>query len=145
LFPLRFNGGAIASTHSTHKEDGVKRLGQIIGFTLPGMILMLCTIAQSARAETPAHHGNQAVCGSFHLSARAPTKILVLSGKAGLVKINNFGPGSLVIKNNLNNVTIGAHSVFDVAFDGNTTLSIAKSDSDHRTDGTFEFNVSQSD
>jgi hypothetical protein len=135
----------LPSTHSTYKEDGVKRLGQLIGFTLPGTILMLCTSAQSARAETPAHHREQAVCGSFHLSAKAPTKILVLSGKTGLVKISNFGPGSLVIKNNLNNVTIGAHSVFDVAFDGDTTLSIAKSDSNHRADGTFEFNISQSD
>ncbi len=123
----------------------MKRLGQLIGSALPGAVLMLCTTTQSARAEAPAHHSQQAVCGTFHLSAKAPTKILVLSGKTGLVKISNFGPGSLVIKNNLNNVTIGAHSVFDVAFDGDTTLSIAKSDADHRTDGTFEFNVSQSD
>ncbi len=123
----------------------MKRFGQIVGFILPGVTFLLCMSVPRARAEAPANHKQQSVCGTFHLSAKAPTKILVLSGKTGLVKISNFGPGSLVIKNNLNNVTIGAHSAFDVAFDGDTTLSIAKSGSDHRTDGTFEFSVSQSD
>jgi hypothetical protein len=103
-------------------------------------VVAVFLISVGARAQLKDAQADPNLSGGFHLSETQPTNRLVLSGEKALVKIRNIGPASLVVVNSMNNVTLGANSTFELRFDGDTTLSIDRSESSHQTDGTFEVN-----
>jgi CubicO group peptidase (beta-lactamase class C family) len=104
--------------------------------SIAGIVVLLITVAAHAQIRERSQESAQS--GTFHLSQTEPVKRLAFSGRTGIVRINNFGPAALAVSNKSNNVTLGAHSRFDLTFDGETILAVSSSAATQTTDGTFE-------
>ncbi|HTD61485.1 MAG TPA: hypothetical protein VK679_12585 [Gemmatimonadaceae bacterium] len=76
--------------------------------------------------------------GTFHLSRSTPTLCLTHDGMAGILKVHNTGPANLVVRNTRNNMSLAPNSEIQIAFDGETLLSISPQRADTLTDGTYE-------
>ena len=111
---------------------------QFSRFTLLGIVVVTLLTAGEANTQFRDLREETELSGTFHLFQKEPAKRLAFPGKTGILKIKNIGPAGLVVRNSSNNVTLGADTEFDSAFEGETVLSVSVSGADCQTDGTFE-------
>ena len=75
---------------------------------------------------------------SYHFTTAGPERQVVLRGEPGALTVANAGPARILVRNDKNDLTLGAGSRLETDHAGETLIAIDPSDPDGHASGTWE-------
>jgi hypothetical protein len=74
---------------------------------------------------------------SFHFTTAGPERQVILRGEPGVLRITNAGPARILVRNDKNELTLGAGSRLETDHAGETVIALDPSDPSGHASGTW--------